>query len=159
MLFKDIDISKMSSVLMLSKNCIIELQNHRNVVWKGPLKALSPPPGLKQDYCQYQNRSAMALSNQVLKTCKHGDSITSPGNLSQYCIDFLVIFFPSSIQFELPKPQLVVVANFYITCHFLVRLSSIISVIVSRSDRQVINSPLTLFSVKLNQHNSFHVSL
>lgn len=94
MLFKDIDISKMFNILMLSKNCIIELQNHRNVVWKGPPKALSPPPRLKQGYCRYQKRSAMALSSQALKTCKHRDSITFPGNLSQYCIDFLMIFFP-----------------------------------------------------------------
>lgn len=122
MLFKDIDISKMFNILMLSKNCIIELQNHRNVVWKGPPKALSPPPRLKQGYCRYQKRSAMALSSQALKTCKHRDSITFPGNLSQYCIDFLMIFFPSSIQFELPKPHLVAVANFYITCRFPVRL-------------------------------------
>jgi len=44
MLFKDADISKISSVSTLSKNCIIELQNHRNVVWKGPLKALESTP-------------------------------------------------------------------------------------------------------------------
>lgn len=43
MLFEDIDISKTSNVLMLKKICIIEMQNHRNAVWKGLLKTLSPP--------------------------------------------------------------------------------------------------------------------
>lgn len=123
----------------------------------GLLKALTPPPCLKQGYCQYQNRSAIALSNEVLKTRKHRDSTTFPGKLSHYCIDLLMSFFPSSTQFELSKSQLVVVASFCIACRFLVRLRSIILVIVSRSDKQVINSPLSLFPVKLNQPNSVFV--
>lgn len=71
MLFKDIDIFKIPHVLMLKKKL-----HHRNAesekcYLEGTSEDLESTPCLKQDYCWYQNRSAMALSDQVLKTCKH----------------------------------------------------------------------------------------